>query len=170
MTQEQIITQLYTNPIYRQLVSNICSKYGRHYAEDLHSEIVLSIIEHGDDLTEIRDLFHYFFAFAHRRINNYSVQKKYGYNYNRPDCVEFKDYTVTAPVDVVYELKKSERLEQALEPHINDSMRDDYRKKLFKIYLEQGNYRKVAQVTKISFRSVAKTLQEYRNELILKIK
>ncbi len=167
---EAIITKLYAEKKYRNLTKSICTKYGREYAEDLHTEIVIRIIEKGDDLANINDLFHYFFAFAHRTINEYKISKKYGYNFNRIDGGKFNEFTATATVTFKYELLPSDKLYVLLEPHEKDTFRDDYKKKLFKIYLEEGNYRAVAKSTKIPLRNVAETLQEFKNELLKKIK
>jgi DNA-directed RNA polymerase specialized sigma24 family protein len=167
---EAIITKLYAEKKYRNLTKSICTKYGREYADDLHTEIVIRIIEKGDDLANINDLFHYFFAFAHRTINEYKISKKYGYNFNRIDGGKFNEFTATATVTFKYELLPSDKLYVLLEPHEKDTFRDDYKKKLFKIYLEEGNYRAVAKSTKIPLRNVAETLQEFKNELLKKIK
>lgn len=167
---QQIITELYCNKKYRNLTKSICKKFAKNYFEDLHTEIVLKIIEKNDDLNNINNLYYYFFAFAHRIINDYGISKKYGYNFNRIDGAKYNEYTATVSVNFKYELLPSEKLYTLLEPHEKDTFRDDYKKKLFKIYLEEGNYRAVAKSTKIPLRNVAETLQEFKNELLKKIK
>jgi len=164
-----IITQLYTENKYKTLTRNICSRYGREYAEDLHSEIIIRIIERGDDLTEVKDLFHYFFAFAHRTINEYKISKKYGYNFNRVDASNLSNENISSLTTFNYELLPSDKLYELLEPSKDDTFRDDYKKKLFKIYLEVGNYRGVAKSTKIPLRNVCETLQEFKKELLKQI-
>ena len=121
---EAIITKLYAEKKYRNLTKSICTKYGREYAEDLHTEIVIRIIEKGDDLANINDLFHYFFAFAHRTINEYKISKKYGYNFNRIDGGKFNEFTATATVTFKYELLPSDKLYVLLEPHEKDTFRE----------------------------------------------
>lgn len=167
---EKIVSLLYNKKELRQLTKNICSKYGYDFADDLHCEIVIRIIEKGDDLDEVKDLYHYFFAFAHRTINEYKISKKYGYNFNRIDGADFTEYSSTGSDSFQYELLPSEQLYNLLQPSEKDTFRDDYKKKLFKIYLEEGNYRAVAKSTKIPLRNVAETLQEFKNELLKKIK
>ena len=166
---ESIVSRLYADNKFRNLTKSICTKYGKDYAEDLHSEIVIRIIEKGDDLTQINDLFHYFFAFAHRTINEYKTAKKYGYNFNRIDGGKFNQFTASATVNFKYELLPSDKLYLLLEPSEKDTFRDDYKKKLFKIYLEEGNYRAVAKSTKIPLRNVSETLQEFKRELLKQI-
>lgn len=165
---DAILAKLYTESKYKQLTKNICSRYGREYADDLHTEVILRIIEKGDDLNEVHDLFHYFFAYAHRTINEYKTSKKYGYNYNRIDST-YSYENVYSVSTYTYELLPSDKLYQLLEPDTKDTFRDDYKKKLFKIYLEEGNYRAVAKSTKIPLRNVAETLQEFKKELLKKI-
>jgi hypothetical protein len=125
-------------------------------------------MEKGDNLTEVNDLFHYFFAFAHRTINEYKTSKKYGYNYNRIDST-YSYENVYSVSTYTYELLPSDKLYQLLEPKESDTFRDDYKKKLFKIYLEVGNYRGVAKETKIPLRNVCDTLTEFKKELLKKI-
>lgn len=165
---DKIIIELYTENKYINLTKNICSKYGYHYYEDLHSEIVIAIIEKGDDLSEIKNLFYYFFAFAYRIINDYGISKKYGYNYNRIDNTYSYEHVYSTPI-YNYEMLPSDKLYELLEPSKNDTFRDDYKKKLFKIYLEVGNYRGVAKSTKIPLRNVCETLQEFKKELLKQI-
>lgn len=167
---EKIIASLYNKKEFKQLTKNICYRYGNDLAEDLHTEVVIRIIEKGDNLEDVKDLYHYFFAFAHRTINEYKTAKKYGYNFNRIDGGKFNEFTATATVNFKYELLPSDKLYSLLEPNEKDTFRDDYKKKLFKIYLEEGNYRAVAKSTKIPLRNVAETLQEFKNELLKKIK
>jgi DNA-directed RNA polymerase specialized sigma24 family protein len=164
-----ILTQLYTESKYKNLTRNICSKYGREYADDLHTEIIIRIIERGDNLSEVRDLFHYFFAFAHRTINEYKISKKYGYNFNRVDASNLSNENISSLTTFNYELLPSDKLYELLEPKEKDTFRDDYKKKLFKIYLEVGNYRAVAKETKIPLRNVCETLQEFKKELLKQI-
>ncbi len=165
----KIIIQLYTESKYKKLTKNICSKYGYQYAEDLHSEVVIKIIEKGDNLLEIKDLFHYFFAFAYRTINEYKISKKYGYNFNRVDSNNLSTENIGSLAAFSYELLPSDLLYTLLEPSRNDTFRDDYKKKLFKIYLEVGNYRGVAKQTKIPLSNVRETLQEFKKELLKQI-
>lgn len=166
---EKIIIQLYTESKYKNLTRNICSKYGQEYVDDLHSEIVAKIIEKGDDLNEIKDLFHYFFAFAYRIINDYRISKMYGYNYNRLDSNYLKDDNYINYVDYNYELLPSDKLYLLLEPNKNDTFRDDYKKKLFKIYLEVGNYRDLSKSLKIPISNIRETLKKFKKELLKKI-
>lgn len=164
----KVVTYLYTDKKLRALTRNISLRYGAEYAEDLHCEVVLRIIDSGDDLDQISDLYHYFFAYAHRTINEYKISKKYGYNYNRIDGQAYSDKIGTR-INYEYKLQPSDQLEELLKPSDSDTFRDDYKKKLFKIYLEEGNYRAVAKSTKIPLRNVAKTLMEFKNELLKKI-
>ncbi len=128
----KIIIQLYTESKYKKLTKNICSKYGYQYAEDLHSEVVIKIIEKGDNLLEIKDLFHYFFAFAYRTINEYKISKKYGYNFNRVDSNNLSTENIGSLAAFSYELLPSDLLYTLLEPSRNDTFRDDYKKEFLK--------------------------------------
>ena len=51
---QKLLEHLYTSKEFKEITNNLCVKIGTHYSEDLHSEIVLKIIENGDDLNEIK--------------------------------------------------------------------------------------------------------------------
>ena len=94
------------------------------------------------------------------------MAKKYGYNINRldipksiiPDNINEDEY------NWIFDY-----VDKALEPSDSDSWSDDYKKKLFKMYLKVGNYRELSKVTNIPMRSIATTLKEFKEELKVKI-
>ena len=163
---QKLLEHLYTSKEFKEITNNLCVKIGTHYSEDLHSEIVLKIIENGDDLNEIKSLKYYFFAWGYRTIKGYTMAKKYGYNINRldipksiiPDNINDDEY------NWIFDY-----VDKALEPSDSDSWSDDYKKKLFKMYLKVGNYRELSKVTNIPMRSIATTLKEFKEELKVKI-
>ena len=163
---QKLLEHLYSSKEFKEITSNLCFKIGTHYSEDLHSEIVLKIIENGDDLNEIKSLKYYFFAWGYRIVKGYTMAKKYGYNINRldipksiiPDNINEDEY------NWIYDY-----VDKALEPSDSDSWSDDYKKKLFKMYLKVGNYRELSKVTNIPMRSIATTLKEFKEELKVKI-
>lgn len=169
MTNEIIITKLYTEKKYKAISKNVCRKNAQQHWEDIHSEAIMAIHKRGDDLTKIDNITAYFFSFVYLTAKSYTVSKLYGYNYNRPDSVRFSEATSTAHVNPTYELRPSEKLEQLLEPEQSDTWREHYKKSLFKIYIEQGSIRSVAEVTQIPLRTVFVTLNNYKKELLKKI-
>tara|TARA_R110000868_G_C10598460_1_gene740260 strand:- start:23 stop:505 length:483 start_codon:yes stop_codon:yes gene_type:complete len=160
---------MYLDKELRTITKRLMPDNFKDLHEDLHSEIILTIQNVGDDLTTIENIKYYFFAFAYRVIRGQENGRKYGYNIKRPDCVKF-DGNVHYTTDQEYEVKKEEQLEDLLKPDLSDTWQTDYKKKLFKIYLQEKSYRNVAKVTKIPLRSIATTLQGYKYELIEKIK
>jgi DNA-directed RNA polymerase specialized sigma24 family protein len=163
---QKLLEILYCSKEFKEITNNLCVKIGTHYSQDLHSEIILKIIENGDDLTEIKSLKYYFFAWGYRVVKGYTMSKKYGYNLNRLDV----------PKEIVPESINEDEynaifdyVDKALEPCENDSWSDDYKKKLFKMYLKVGNYRDLAKVTNIPLRSISTTLKEFKEELKIKV-
>ena len=163
----RLIESLYTEREYKEITKNLCHRIGTHYSNDLHSEIILKIIENGDDLTEIKSLKYYFFAWGYRTVRSYQMGKKYGYNTNRPDM----------PISIVPDKVSDDEynhifdlVDAALEPSEADTWSDDYKKKLFKMYLKVGNYRDLSRITNIPMRSISTTLKEFKFELKEKIK
>ena len=163
----RIIESLYTESEYKEITKNLCNRIGTHYSNDLHSEIVLKIIENGDDLKEIKSLKYYFFAWGYRTVRSYQMGKKYGYNTNRPDMPIsiVPDKVCDDEYNVIFDL-----VDKALEPSDADTWNDDYKKKLFKMYLKVGNYRELSRITNIPLRSISTTLKEFKFELKEKIK
>lgn len=163
----QIIERLYIENEFKEITKSLCNRIGQHYSKDLHSEIVLKIMENGDDLSEIKSLKYYFFAWGYRIVKGYSMAKKYGYNINRPDiCV------VTMPEKVIDDEYNAifDLVDAQLEPCESDTWSMDYKKKLFKMYLKVGNYRDLSKITKIPMRSISSTLKEFKVELKERIK
>ena len=70
-----MIDELVKNRIYKQITKNICHN---HYLwEDLHFESVLIIIEKQFDLSEIRNLKHFYSAVCWRTWHSNKFKKKY---------------------------------------------------------------------------------------------
>lgn len=163
----RLIESLYTELEYKEITRNLCSRIGTHYSNDLHSEIVLKIIENGDDLKEIKSLKYYFFAWGYRTVRSYQMGKKYGYNMNRPDVPKaiIPEHINDDEYNHIFDL-----VDAALEPSETDTWSDDYKKKLFKMYLKVGNYRELSRITNIPMRSISTTLKEFKFELKEKIK
>lgn len=132
----------------------------------------MRIIDSGDDLTAIRNLQYYFAGFATRTIKySYGIAKKYGFNQNRIDMPvsslkeELRFNATDSTITPVYELKREEKIDQAIAPSDGDTWEVDYKKKLFKVYLKIGNYRGVSKATKIPMREIQHTLKSFREEL-----
>ena len=70
----KVIDELVNNRIYKQITKNVCHN---HYLwEDLHFESVLIIIEKKFDLTEIRNLKHFYSAVCWRTWHSNKFKKK----------------------------------------------------------------------------------------------
>ena len=169
--QNKIIAELYLDHRYKRITRNVCKDIGYHYTDDMHSEIVLRIIEEGDDLTEIRNLFYYFHAYAVKWIRyNYTLAKVYGFNHNRLDrpyeFIEELDYSEGEESE---EDKLSDKFidnkEYLLADKEEDTWRDKYEKELFKLYLKHGSYREVQKAVNIPFRSVADALKSFKEKI-----
>jgi DNA-directed RNA polymerase specialized sigma24 family protein len=182
--KEDIIIQLYTDARFKRITRNACSECGYHFTEDMHSEVVLTIIENGDDLNEINNLFYYFHAFAIRVIKyNYATSKKYGYNKNRLDGISLEAQNESYDIEtdsIVYDVMEEvdektttdkfiERKEELLSDSANDNWRDKYERELFKLYIEHGSYREVQKAVGIPFRSVADALKSFKEKIKKKL-
>ncbi len=70
-----MISELVNNKIYKQITRNVC--HNHELQDDLHFEAVLIIIEKKFDLTEIRNLKHFFSAVVWRTWHSNKFRKKY---------------------------------------------------------------------------------------------
>ena len=137
---------------------------GTHYARDIRSETALVIaekIELGNiNLDDIQNPSRFYFGYCRLVILNRDIQKRYGFN-----NVEYIEnlHNVNNP----YEKSKYDKADEFLEPSESDTWSDDYKKKLFKIYLETPSYRKISKRYKIPVQSIMEKVNEVKFDLII---
>lgn len=157
---------------YMKMTEIILSTFniGKHYAKDIMQDTITDILnsvhEGKLNLADIKNPYSFYFISCRNSAMNYRKSKAYGYNYNKIEC--------TAPIDLNNYWEEStvtefdnfvSQTETKLEESPN-TWRDDYKRKLFKIYLKEGSYRKVKAVTKIPLKEIAATIQEFKVELL----
>jgi len=144
-----VISELVNNKIYKQITRNVC--HNHELQDDLHFEAVLIIIEKKFDLTEIRNLKHFFSAVVWRTWHSNKFRKKYFVDHvkfvdNLNEIIEEKeniDYSV-----LINFLESSPQNETEF-----------YEVNLLRLYILHGDAKKLSNKTKIPYRTVANDIK-----------
>ncbi len=150
-----MISELVNNKIYKQITRNVC--HNHELQDDLHFEAVLIIIEKKFDLTEIRNLKHFFSAVVWRTWHSNKFRKKYFVDYvkfvdNLNEIIEEKeniDYSV-----LINFLESSPQNETEF-----------YEVNLLRLYILHGDAKKLSNKTKIPYRTVANDIKLIKDKL-----
>jgi ribosomal 30S subunit maturation factor RimM len=150
-----VISELVNNKIYKQITRNVC--HNHELQDDLHFEAVLIIIEKKFDLTEIRNLKHFFSAVVWRTWHSNKFRKKYFVDYvkfvdNLNEIIEEKeniDYSV-----LINFLESSPQNETEF-----------YEVNLLRLYILHGDAKKLSNKTKIPYRTVANDIKLIKDKL-----
>ena len=150
-----MIEELIKNKIYKQITRNVC--HNHELLEDLHTEAIIVIIEKKFDLTEIRNLRHFFSAVVWRTWHSNKFRKKYFV-----DHIEF--------VDNLNEIiEENENIDySALISFLTDSPQTEhefYEQNLLKLYIQHGDAMKLSKKTKIPYRTVANDIKHIKEKL-----
>ena len=150
-----MIDELVNNRIYKQITRNVC--HNHELQDDLHFEAVLIIIEKKFDLTEIRNLKHFFSAVVWRTWHSNKFRKKYFVDHvkyvdNLNEIIEEKeniDYSV-----LINFLESSPQNETEF-----------YEVNLLRLYILHGDAKKLSNKTKIPYRTVANDIKLIKDKL-----
>jgi ribosomal 30S subunit maturation factor RimM len=150
-----VISELVNNKIYKQITRNVC--HNHELQDDLHFEAVLVIIEKKFDLTEIRNLKHFFSAVVWRTWHSNKFRKKYFVDHvkfvdNLNEIIEEKeniDYSV-----LINFLESSPQNETEF-----------YEVNLLRLYILHGDAKKLSNKTKIPYRTVANDIKLIKDKL-----
>jgi ribosomal 30S subunit maturation factor RimM len=150
-----VISELVNKKIYKQITRNVC--HNHELQDDLHFEAVLIIIEKKFDLTEIRNLKHFFSAVVWRTWHSNKFRKKYFVDYvkfvdNLNEIIEEKeniDYSV-----LINFLESSPQNETEF-----------YEVNLLRLYILHGDAKKLSNKTKIPYRTVANDIKLIKDKL-----
>ena len=150
-----MISELVNNKIYKQITRNVC--HNHELQDDLHFEAVLIIIEKKFDLTEIRNLKHFFSAVVWRTWHSNKFRKKYFVDHvkfvdNLKEIIEEKeniDYSV-----LINFLESSPQNETEF-----------YEVNLLRLYILHGDAKKLSNKTKIPYRTVANDIKLIKDKL-----
>ncbi len=150
-----MISDLVNNKIYKQITRNVC--HNHELQDDLHFEAVLIIIEKKFDLTEIRNLKHFFSAVVWRTWHSNKFRKKYFVEHvkfvdNLNEIIEEKeniDYSV-----LINFLESSPQNETEF-----------YEVNLLRLYILHGDAKKLSNKTKIPYRTVANDIKLIKDKL-----
>jgi ribosomal 30S subunit maturation factor RimM len=150
-----VISELVNNKIYKQITRNVC--HNHDLCDDLHFEAVLIIIEKKFDLTEIRNLKHFFSAVVWRTWHSNKFRKKYFVDHvkfvdNLNEIIEEKeniDYSV-----LINFLESSPQNETEF-----------YEVNLLRLYILHGDAKKLSNKTKIPYRTVANDIKQIKEKL-----
>ncbi len=150
-----MISELVNNKIYKQITRNVC--HNHELQDDLHFEAVLIIIEKKFDLTEIRNLKHFFSAVVWRTWHSNKFRKKYFVDHvkfvdNLNEIIEEKeniDYSV-----LINFLESSPQNETEF-----------YEVNLLRLYILHGGAKKLSNKTKIPYRTVANDIKLIKDKL-----
>ena len=150
-----MISELVNNKIYKQITRNVC--HNDELQDDLHFEAVLIIIEKKFDLTEIRNLKHFFSAVVWRTWHSNKFRKKYFVDHvkfvdNLNEIIEEKeniDYSV-----LINFLESSPQNETEF-----------YEVNLLRLYILHGDAKKLSNKTKIPYRTVANDIKLIKDKL-----
>jgi ribosomal 30S subunit maturation factor RimM len=150
-----VIYELVNNKIYKQITRNVC--HNHELQDDLHFEAVLIIIEKKFDLTEIRNLKHFFSAVVWRTWHSNKFRKKYFVDHvkfvdNLNEIIEEKeniDYSV-----LINFLESSPQNETEF-----------YEVNLLRLYILHGDAKKLSNKTKIPYRTVANDIKLIKDKL-----
>jgi ribosomal 30S subunit maturation factor RimM len=150
-----VISELVNNKIYKQITRNVC--HNHELQDDLHFEAVLIIIEKKFDLTEIRNLKHFFSAVVWRTWHSNKFRKKYFVDHvkfvdNLNEIIEEKeniDYSV-----LINFLESSPQNETEF-----------YEVNLLRLYILHGDAKKLSNKTKIPYRTVANDIKLIKEKL-----
>ena len=150
-----MISELVNNKIYKQITRNVC--HNHELQDDLHFEAVLIIIEKKFDLTEIRNLKHFFSAVVWRTWHSNKFRKKYFVDHvkyvdNLNEIIEEKeniDYSV-----LINFLESSPQNETEF-----------YEVNLLRLYILHGDAKKLSNKTKIPYRTVANDIKLIKDKL-----
>jgi len=150
-----VISELVNNKIYKQITRNVC--HNHELQDDLHFEAVLIIIEKKFDLTEIRNLKHFFSAVVWRTWHSNKFRKKYFVDHvkfveNLNEIIEEKeniDYSV-----LINFLESSPQNETEF-----------YEVNLLRLYILHGDAKKLSNKTKIPYRTVANDIKLIKDKL-----
>jgi ribosomal 30S subunit maturation factor RimM len=150
-----VISELVNNKIYKQITRNVC--HNHELQDDLHFEAVLIIIEKKFDLTEIRNLKHFFSAVVWRTWHSNKFRKKYFVEHvkfvdNLNEIIEEKeniDYSV-----LINFLESSPQNETEF-----------YEVNLLRLYILHGDAKKLSNKTKIPYRTVANDIKLIKDKL-----
>jgi ribosomal 30S subunit maturation factor RimM len=150
-----VISELVNKKIYKQITRNVC--HNHELQDDLHFEAVLIIIEKKFDLTEIRNLKHFFSAVVWRTWHSNKFRKKYFVDHvkfvdNLNEIIEEKeniDYSV-----LINFLESSPQNETEF-----------YEVNLLRLYILHGDAKKLSNKTKIPYRTVANDIKLIKDKL-----
>lgn len=193
MTKNEIISALFISKDFNDCINSRCPP---HLKDDLKAEIALLLCEKKEcDLVELHERGQLRFYIVRVILNQLSKNGQFYKKYRRIICIENKTVNNDEHFFNLHNLKSvsmHDRLfinttdDQLTERIKKESFEDEavallnewecstitslwYKAKLFKLYLELGNYRAVSKLTRIPFTSVHLTLKEAGKEVRAKL-
>ena len=151
-----MIDELYTN-LYKRITKNICRN---HYLwEELHSEAILIIVEKNFNLSEIRNMKHFFSAIVWKTWHSNKFKK----NFMRDHVQYIDNYKCDVLVEEQQEIDFTSIIKFLEQPPATEN--DYYEQNLFKLYLDSGDAIKLSNKTKIPYRTVVNDIKEIKEKL-----
>lgn len=173
-----LLDEFVTSKVYREITENVCRN--NELKDDLHSEAIMVIIEKNFDLSEIRNPIHFFASVVWKTWMSNKFRKKYFKKeapiseifvsrYHRDEQIDFEE-TKDCADDNVYcrSLISKEITFKAITGFIWEDYKSDieyYEKNLLRLYLEEGDCKKVSNRTKIPHRTVVDDIRNIKNKL-----
>lgn len=174
-----LLNEFVTSKVYREITSNVCRN--NELKEDLHSEAIITILEKNFDLSEIRNPKYFFASIVWKTWMSNKFRKKYFKNKNEirydaqwVDSVFFKEEIIDEENKEKFYIKlpfvslDKEITFDSISGYVNEDYKNDidyYEKNLFKIYLEEGDCKKVHERTNIPYRTVANDIRVIKEKL-----
>jgi len=149
---------------YRNVSRKICNDHP--LADDLHSEIILLIIEKKYDLNVNTNLKKFFATLAWLTWHSNKFNKKYFTNFLPLENVLDEDGNELEQISSLQEEKDVNYTN--IESMVNDEYKDDfdyYEKNLLKMYVNLGDCRSVSKQTNIPYRTVANDIKQIKDKL-----
>lgn len=128
---------------------------------DLHSEVIILILEKKYDLSEIRNMDSFFATLTWLTWNSNKFRKKYFTN-NIPIEFEEEFDLIDENIEVTFN-----SIIDAVGDDYNNKF-DYYQKNLLRLYVQLGDCRKIANQTGIPYRTVANDIKHIKDKLKVK--
>lgn len=174
-----LLNEFVTSKVYMEIAGNVCRN--NELKEDLHAEAIITIIEKNFDLSEIRNPKYFFASIVWKTWMSNKFRKKYFKNKNeiRYDAQwvdtfflkeEIKDEENEQKLYIKLPVwsKDKEITFDSISGYVKEDYKSDidyYEKNLFRLYLEEGDCKKLHERTKIPYRTIANDIRVIKEKL-----
>lgn len=163
MTNVQIVEQIANNPEYREICGKVCG--GHELADELYQETMLTLLEYDNKkLSGIyeRDQMRWFVVGLmmrqfqsntspfYRKFRQHSALGSTGEFELIPDPGSDYDHTIDELIDAVEDILEKENW---------------YDRELFKLYIQEGSYRKLSALTMIPYKSIGNSVKALKERI-----